>query len=166
MAPAVGIEKMTKRIELETRSFETALSHIGRGDAAEAKAAARCLNRAANGNWTQPRKEWFTHPERIGSMLQALAHADPEVAVEIIGALGALSQRCGSLDPRIHDALLVAYDGASDPVRLAVAQSIPQFGTPTAWQAVLAALEAKPPRAAQQPSASPWRDTGVRSRPP
>jgi hypothetical protein len=139
---------MAKRAQAEENNLQVALAQIGPGNP-EAKAAARLLNRTANGNWTLSRKEWFTHPDRIDSLLRAIPHATPNVAVDIIGTLGALSQRYECLDPRIHSTLLHAFASAPDPVKLAIAQAIPQYGTPEAWDAVLATLAAKPPKAAQ-----------------
>jgi hypothetical protein len=141
---------MAKRAQEEVNILQSALAQIGPGSAeVKAKAAARLLNRAANGNWTLARKQWFTHPDRIDALLRAIPHATPDVAVDIIGTLGALSQRYECLDPRIHSTLLHAFASAGDPVKLAIAQAIPRYGTPDAWNAILAALAAKPPKAAQ-----------------
>jgi len=74
--------------------------------------------------------------------------ADAGMAVELVGALGAASQRYDIIDMRIHDTLLDLFDHAADPVRIAIAQAIPHFGTRAAWDLVLQTLSAKPPRSA------------------
>ena len=71
----------------EEQRLADALVDIAK-DATVAKTAARFLNRTARGNWTLRRKYWFTDPERIGRLVQALRASPPEVVVEIVGTLG------------------------------------------------------------------------------
>lgn len=58
----------------EEQRLADALVDIAK-DATVAKTAARFLNRTARCNWTLRRKYWFTDPERIGRLVQALRFA-------------------------------------------------------------------------------------------
>ena len=109
----------------EARDIEgSALKHLSRKHRSEGEV--RCPFPEPDGErqLDASRKEWFTHPDRIDSLLRALDQATSNVAIDIIGTLGALSQRYDCLDPRIHSAFLRTFASAEDSVRLAIAQAI------------------------------------------
>jgi hypothetical protein len=133
----------------KTAELDLALAQLAGTDAAVVKRAANKLHRGARGNWTAANKEWFTRPATVSTLLSALRTATPEVTVELVGALGNLSQRYDCLDPRILDGLLALLPRANDRVRIEIAACIPQFGSEAAWLAVLEALDARPKKAAR-----------------
>ena len=149
---------MSAKNEAEISKLDSALTQIGQADRAAAKAAARFLNRKSRDNWTLAKT--------IETLLRGLERADADVAVELIGALGAASQRYEFLDGRILDACLDLFNRATDPVRIAIAQAIPHFGTRKAWDLVLQTLSARPPAAAQQTVALAIARYGTTIEPP
>ena len=157
---------MSAKNEAEISKLDSALTQIGQADRAAAKAAARFLNRKSRDNWTLAKKEWFAREKTIETLLRGLERADADVAVELIGALGAASQRYEFLDGRILDACLDLFNRATDPVRIAIAQAIPHFGTRKAWDLVLQTLSARPPAAAQQTVALAIARYGTTIEPP
>lgn len=110
--------------------------------------AAQALSRAARGDWTEKAGTWLTDPRTVDALLQGYAVADPKSAVEIVGALGAASERYEVNDLRILNALADSFDGAPDSVKLAIAQAVAHFGTKRSWEIVEQALDCKPPKSA------------------
>ncbi len=94
--------------------LDDALARLRSSGNDAAFAAGRLLNRRANGNWTQANKEWFTAQSTVNGLLEALKTSALGARIEIIGTLGALSQRYDCRDARIHDALVSLADGGDD----------------------------------------------------
>lgn len=115
---------------------------------AERAKAARKLNTFARGNWTESRRQWLTDPRVIADLLAALDIADDKTAVDLIGALGASSQRYKFRDLRIRERLVPLFEGASDPIRIAIVQAIPHFGGADVWALVARGIDCRPSKSA------------------
>jgi hypothetical protein len=138
-----------KSSDRDRGELEDALTGLGRAAAALRLSSAKLLSRRARGNWTAPLGAWLTAPRAIDGMLAALDDESIAVRVELIQALGNVCARYKLDDPRVCASMLRVAEAGPDRVRIEVARSVGYFGGDAAWDAVLAALSAKPARAAR-----------------
>lgn len=136
---------MDKQLE----QLEIHLESLQNGDPDIRLSAARALSRLARGNWTKFRGDALTDPATLSQLLDSTQDVDWRVQVDVINAVGNVSQRYKCMKPEIRDCLMQMFESSCDAVKIQIAAAIPQYHTADVLNTILLALDCRPKRKAR-----------------